>query len=308
MNPFEENTEQTQGSPAWKAARKGRVGGSSIPVILGISPYKTRYQLWLAHVTPEGEEDNLEGLPHIMRGRIAEPIARKKFEDISERKYTPTFWVKNDMAVCSDDGANLEHGSLLEIKAMGLEAHEAAKVGVIPAHYRAQIIWNMGISGMKTCFFISVRPEEDNEIVTVTVDWSEKTEATYLHYLNEAKAFIELVKTKVPPELCDKDAIHMDSEVFIADENAYVEAKSRLAEAQEAVDLAEGALLSYLGKHGSIEGSQVKVTRYSRKGSVSWAKIPEVKALPVDLIEKYRGAASVSTRITVKKEKANEEV
>ena len=38
--------ELEQQSEKWLEERKSRIGSSDIPIILGISPYKTPYQLW----------------------------------------------------------------------------------------------------------------------------------------------------------------------------------------------------------------------------------------------------------------------
>ncbi len=36
-----------QNTPEWHAFRRKRIGASDAPVIMGISPWKTPYQLWI---------------------------------------------------------------------------------------------------------------------------------------------------------------------------------------------------------------------------------------------------------------------
>lgn len=297
MNPFANNEEQQQGSEAWHAERAKGIGGSEIAVVLGISPYKTRYQLWLEK-TGLVQPADISGLPHVQRGVLAEPVARKKMEDLLGRKYTPKTWPQKGVARCSDDGYNEDINDILEIKAMGIENHQKAHLGEVPEHYRVQCIWNMGVSGANKCYFVSVRPEDDYDIAVVDIL---PDTAEFHEMVAEAEKFWELVKTKTPPELSDKDCILIEDAIFEADEQEYVELEKKKKDIEARLNELKSVFEERLGQYGSVEGKFLKMTRVNRKGNVNYKNIPELQG--VDL-EPYRGDNSVYMKVTVKKEKA----
>ena len=297
MNPFNEidqNDPNAQGSEAWKKIRMSGVGGSEIAVVLGISPHKTRYQLWLEKTNLQAPVD-ISNLPHVQRGVLAEPIARKLMEEREGMTFKPTVWPQKGVARCSDDGSNIEHGVLLEIKCMGIANHQKAHMGEIPDYYLVQCIWNLGVSEMNECLFVSIRPEEDNDLAVVKVHPNNER---YSEMLFEAKKFMELVRTKTPPELVDKDYVHIESELLIASLEAYKKAKAAAKLAELECDRLKDEILAQV-PNGSVVVGGNRITRFFKKGNVDFAKIPQLKDVN---LEPYRKAGSIQTLITLSKE------
>lgn len=150
--------DKVQGSEAWKQARQRRIGGSDIPVILGLSPYKTYDQL-LDEYVGRREKEDISKKPHVLRGINAEPVARALLEEKYNVKYTTPVieHPKHKHLVVSLDGYCESH--IIEIKTMGVVNHEYASYGVIPDYYRAQCEWAMTLTG-KPLLFASYRPED----------------------------------------------------------------------------------------------------------------------------------------------------
>lgn len=157
-----------QGTDAWKSARRLRVGGSDIAVILRISPYKTRRRLWEER-TGRVESPDISKMPHVKRGIDAEPIARSLLERRRGVKYAAPVLVhpKHEWAVASLDGICADH--TLEIKTMGLEKHLDVRDGIVPDYYRVQVLWGLMISGKQHGLFASYRPE-DGSLYEVWID------------------------------------------------------------------------------------------------------------------------------------------
>lgn len=291
-NPFlPENTAQ-QGSKEWHEERAKGIGGSEIAIVLGISPYRTRYSLWLEKCGLK-QPDDISHLPHVQRGVMAEPVARKLMEDRLQCKLTPKTWPQNGIVRLSDDGGNEETKQLIEVKAMGLVDHQAAHCGKIPDYYKVQCVWALGVTGYERCWFTSIRPEDNNDLAIIEVLPDNEL---FLSMKQEAEKFWKLVETRTPPEMTNKDYLVVESGIILDDLEIYKKAKTDYERAKAEYESAQEKLVGHAGEN-SIMGAWGKITRFTKKGSVNYKAIPELKG--VDL-EKYRSEPSFQTRITIK--------
>ena len=64
-----------------KMNRKGFIGGSDIAAILGISPWKTAYELWEEKTTDWQEASSEQREKVLLRGKKLEPIEKWAFYD-----------------------------------------------------------------------------------------------------------------------------------------------------------------------------------------------------------------------------------
>lgn len=128
--------------------RKNYIGGSDVPIILGISSYKTPYQLYLEKLGII--ESKREMTEQQYWGTILEPIIISEFEKRNNKKVLtefPTFTHKTESYLCANvDGLvmndNSEAETILEVKC----SHQfmASEWGtnesdVIPMQYLAQV-------------------------------------------------------------------------------------------------------------------------------------------------------------------------
>lgn len=283
-----------------KVDRTKFIGGSDLPIIMGESPYKSPYQLWLEK-TGQVEPEDISKLFHVQRGKLNEPIALEKFLKQTKLDEHVT-WESNKRFnlspeyphyACEVDGIS-EGGALIcEIKCMGMEDHLRAKEGVVPDQYIPQIQWNLMITGAERCYFISYRPEDDT-LYSVECLRDDK----YMNaLLKQADAFWEMVQTKTPPELTDMDFEDMSrNEEFRILCNEYISAKASLDVYEAEVKKIKDQLKSLMGDRKRAKASGVKLSFYERKGNVNYKKIPELKGLD---LEPYRGKPSKVFRITM---------
>lgn len=278
-------TDESQDSlkAKWLEARGRGIGGSDVGVVLGQSPYKTRYQLWLEK-TKRVQAEDISGKFHVQRGVMNEPVARAKYEEMSGLKFEPKSWTMpgKDYLRCNDDGWNEEYKAMMEIKCMGKRFHEEAAIGLIPPHYLQQLQYNMAIAGANIGYFISYRPEDGSmHVVTVHPDLEMQTEL-----LEAAEYFwINHVLADVPPDTTDEDFQPcLDPDFEIASER-YKKIKAEIKMLEEDLDMVETVLHSFLGQSSGIKQNGLTISRVVRKGSVQYDKIPELKDVN---LEPYR--------------------
>lgn len=99
------------------------VGGSDVPAILGLSKYKTQYELArekVGIVQPEFISN-----PYIQFGNKMEPFIREYINTVNSLNFiTETFVDKQNMIRSNVDGIDLENKILLEIKTHGANPTE----------------------------------------------------------------------------------------------------------------------------------------------------------------------------------------
>lgn len=143
----------------WRKNRLGRIGGSEIAVVMGLSPYKKRVELW-QEKTGLIKQKEISHLPHVKRGIDAEPIARELIEKKFRVKYT-TPQIQHPLFPFGVSLDGLCNHHILEIKTMGLAKHEDVKRGIIPDYYVVQVQWGMMLAGKRLGLFASYRPEDE---------------------------------------------------------------------------------------------------------------------------------------------------
>lgn len=103
--------------------RSEYVGGSDIPVILGLSKYKAQYEL--AREKAGIVEPEKISNPYIQFGNRMEPQIRDYINTVNSLNFKPdTFIDKDDMIRSNVDGIDLENQILLEIKTHGANPTE----------------------------------------------------------------------------------------------------------------------------------------------------------------------------------------
>lgn len=290
-----------QGSEMWLRARSKGIGGSEIAPILGISPYQTAYQLW-QYKTGLKQQPDISNLPHVKRGVNGEIVARIMIEREHLVSFKPKSWsIPNTHYRASDDGYSMELGVILEIKCMGKEPHEkmaeASKTNDqngVPDIYMCQCQYNLWVSGAKECWFYSFRPEDETLYrVVVTPD------PKYQEEIKQAvdNFWFNHVQTKEPPEMTNKDFEPLDTPEYAEAAKRFVEIKQQIAELEKELEAAKDEVVKAVGDRPAVRGYGLKISSATRKGSVDYNKIPELKGV---VLEKYRKEPStvVSIRLS----------
>lgn len=94
------------------------VGGSDVPVILGLSKYKTQYEL--AKEKAEIVKSDFQSNPYINYGNKMEPMIREYINTVNSLHFRPETFVDEENWIRSNvDGYDEDTGLLLEIKTHG---------------------------------------------------------------------------------------------------------------------------------------------------------------------------------------------
>lgn len=277
-----------QGTPEWYAWRDTGLGASYAPIIMGVSPHRTPYQLW-AELTGNGpaQEEN-----HAMRrGTELEPEARRLYEAQTGNIAEPVCCEHPELPwmLASLDGADMDGLYVVEIKTHGKDDHALVMDRIIPDKDFPQVQHQLAVSGARRADYVNYH---NGEIAIASVTPSED----YIAKLIEAEAaFWHLVQTNTPPELTDRDIVERADEAWREATNVYLKIRA----ARDDIDAAfEESInrLKDLAKHAKERGNGVTVTRYYKKGNIGYKNVPELKG--VDL-ERYRAKGRTETRITV---------
>lgn len=146
----------------WLQERRTGIGGSDAAVVLGLSPWKSRYELWTEKSGSLPDEDRGETTPHLdlgnnleavvlrllalRTGRLVEPAERFKLVRHSEHEWlfcTPDGW-EWECGGPNDDGT-LPRGIVQAKTAFSLNKHDWDEEP--PDYYRVQLQHEMLASG-----------------------------------------------------------------------------------------------------------------------------------------------------------------
>ena len=191
MRPFT-IIDAEQRSPAWFAARAGRLTGSvagDIAATLksGGEPAARRdlrTRLALERLTGRPLEDTYENAD-MRRGIELEPEAIGAYEVATGNLVQPTgFLAYTDLLMgCSLDGHIGDFDGILELKAPRPANHlKYVRAGVLPAEHRYQIVHNLLITGAQWADFCSYAPDfpEPLRLFRVRVERNDAEIAAYL--------------------------------------------------------------------------------------------------------------------------------
>ena len=219
------------------------------------------------------------------RGTQLEPKARAAYEIIYDADMPAVVMIhdKHECIRASFDGHNREISRDLEIKCPGEKDHETALAGSVPEKYIPQIQHLLMVSGSSELHYYSYHPDfpqgKRGKVVVVKPDPMYQKEL-----LERELAFWECVQTDSPPELTEKDFKELKDEESVA---LFAELKKAKAMQDQAVSLYDSIKKKIIEKVqlARVRCSGVQMIRTTRKGSVDYSKVPELKG--VDL-ERYR--------------------
>jgi len=204
MKPFMICTAE-QRSPAWFAARLGRLTGSRASDVLATiksgeaaarRDYRT--QLVCERLTGQLQEDGFVNAA-MQRGVDCEPLAFAAYESLTgEMAQRTGFLAHTDlMAGCSLDGHIGDFEGILEVKCPKSATHlRYLRGGVVPADYMPQILHNLWITGAQWCDFLSFDDRFPPALQTFLVRVPREPIAL-LAYEKQALRFLAEVNTEI---------------------------------------------------------------------------------------------------------------
>lgn len=272
----------TQQSPEWHELRKTKIGASDAAVILGISPWKTPYELWLEK---KGKWE-ISINPHMQRGMDMEEEARKAFEEFKGVFVSPRVIIheEHEFMMASLDGIDMLEQIAVEIKCPNETVHEMAKNTEIPPYYYAQIQHQLAVSGLDYMYYYTYRNPEGftvGEGVPVLVNRNED----YIENLIALeKEFYEMMINDTPPELTNKDTVERDDDEWKQKSLEFLSIREKIEELKKQEEALKEELIK-LSDGQSCKGYGVQLTRSIRKGSIPYSSLKEIQEMD---LEKYR--------------------
>jgi putative phage-type endonuclease len=196
-----------QGSKAWLEFRGTGLGASDASIVMGQSPWKTRFELWA-----EKTKMLQPAEPHVMaavamkRGTDLEPEARRLYNAANPGYLSKPINVEHPIHSflrASLDGLSSGGKVVLEIKTPGKKDLEEAAKGKIPNKYFWQLVQQMMLVPDAT-HLDYVTFDGKKQIWITRFDRDEKAEKVLL---KDMLMFWGLVQTKTPP-LISHDDLH----------------------------------------------------------------------------------------------------
>ncbi|AGH16091.1 exonuclease [Vibrio phage pYD21-A] len=278
-----------QRSKAWFEQRKGKITGSAVGAILGLSPFSKPSDVMRRMVREyHGAESEFEGNIATQYGQQNEPMAMIDFRMENGVEIEETgFHVHSEIEWlgASPDGF-VNDDAVAEIKCpfSKRDSDEFKPLSDQP-HYYAQTQIEMYCTGRSKCYFYQWSPVGTMlEVVEFDQSYIDeilpKLAKFYEQYLEEIKSpdkhLIPLTKTREAQALADE----------------YHAAKEEADAANERLKAAKAALIKCADGHKSnISG--VLVYPINKQGSISYAKVVKEHLPDLDL-EQYRGKSSTS--------------
>ena len=197
-----------QGTNAWLEWRKGGIGSSDAPVVMGVSPYKTPYQLYLER---RGESIYQKSDPYILeKGHRIERQARALCEIQNEGIAFPPMlcqMIDYPQFKASMDGINFEANEAREFKFVGKKEFDE---GICPARYWPQIQHQYMVTGIgmiKIVLCAEIGKHKNLRIKEIYVPMD-------LAYIQNKLVpgileFLWKVEHGIPPELQKGDAVRV---------------------------------------------------------------------------------------------------
>ncbi len=211
------------------------IGGSDIPIIMGISPFKTRFDLLLEKAGLK--ENDFTGNEYTEYGNVLEPKIREYVNKAFDKEFIEGKHINGDIRVHTDGE---DKDSILEIKTTS-QVHEKLDDYKV---YLVQLLFYM--QETKSCFgYLAVyeRPEDFNE------EFDSNRLSTYRLEIKDYKGLLEqinkavdqfridLAKVKENPFITEEELIPVDltelSNKVVALENQLAEMKKIEVQAKE---------------------------------------------------------------------------
>ncbi len=205
MKKLFDKTGQTE--EQWQEFRRSMkgIGGSDVAVILGLSPFKTAFSLWLEK-TGQVKKPNLDN-EYIEWGNLLEPVIRDKFRRETGFEVMECPFVlghdQHDFMVANVDGFVRDDSQdglgVLEIKTTS-ERHKKDWEDGIPEYYMCQVQHYLGVTEYNYAYvavliggnhFKYFRVERDDFIIDRIIAAEMK--------------FMEMVEKMIPPEIVPQD-------------------------------------------------------------------------------------------------------
>ena len=276
-----------QGTSEWHALRQKSIGASDAAVILGISPWKTRLELWEEKMGFSTPNQTFK----MLRGIEMEDEARLYYERITGEIVFPKVMIHPEYPWCiaSLDGITLNEKRLVEIKCPGRDTIEMAKNGKIPEFYVAQLQHQMMVTNLDNADYFCYDGEKG---FLITID---RDQSFIDQLLKKELEFYEMMINFIHPIVEDNDRMDLSSdEEFLSLEEEFISVSETLKKLEQEKDAIRKQIL-VRAFHSNAKGKSIRVTKKVAKGRIEYDKIECLKDVDLEI---YRKPSATSFMIT----------
>ena len=159
------------GSEEWHELRSQGVGGSQVGTVLGLNPWESAYALWARQVgLIEAKESSLA----MRLGNLFEPVIKEAWlsENPGYQIFETGTWQSTvpglEWCHANPDGIIVDENGELQILEVKMSRYPW---DVVPAHYRAQVLWYMHILGIHKAKLVALFG--GNDIQTFDIEYGQ---------------------------------------------------------------------------------------------------------------------------------------
>lgn len=264
----------------WKALRRKGIGGSDVSAVLGVSDYRSRFDLWLEKT---GRAPEVEPTAAMRWGHLLEPVVRQAFTEdtgidvdlVGTMVDDDRPWMRVNVDGLTDDGG------VFEAKTLSGWVSRDWGDGQVADHAEAQVQWGMEVLDLPHAWVACLidgrdfrirRVERDREFGAFIVDEAEKFWHDHVEgdvepalVASDLESVRRLFPSSIPDRLVDTDDPSTVRQLLDALAGAKAEMKS--AEAER--DRLEAELTYRIGDaEGLVAAGYLVATRktYERTG------------------------------------------
>jgi putative phage-type endonuclease len=276
-----------QGSPEWKSFRINKIGASEASIILGLSPYMTRNELYREKM---GLSPSKFETGSMRFGKDKEEWIRDQMSLRLNCNFQPKCFVseENEWAMCSVDGIDTNEQVVIEIKCTNKKDHELAKEsGIVPEKYFPQLQHILYVTDYRSIWYCSYHQGD-------LIQFEVQRDGVFIEEMIEIeRRFWESLQNFESPEINEKHKEFTKEEIFyVAKEDEewkglastwkwIQDSKKEIEKHEKEV---KDALISLSGGENA-QGYGLKLTKRTRIGAVDYSSIIILK--DIDL-EEYR--------------------
>lgn len=283
--------ESIQGSSEWHEFRKGKIGASMAPAIMGVSPFQTKKQLWEELVF----ETKRPPTRAMQRGIELEEKARKWFNQKLGTNYAPAVVqsIAHPDLIASLDGYYEDQGGkphICEIKCPGEATHREALAGKIPECYHPQLQMQMDLVGTDQMVYVSF---DGIDGVMLTC----KRDKDYcVDLLASVLSFYSSTISMKPPIDSNSEWVQCCDEECQIKAERYQELLGLIEQLKTECDEIKGSLI-LKAVHPKTQIGNIRLQKVTSKGQIDYAAL--LRDHKITNAEEYRKKAIESWRITV---------
>lgn len=287
-----------QGTPEWIAFRLNGVGGSEAAAIAEIpGAFQKRTELLQEKAT--GAKRELSNFEKSMfeAGHQWEALTREAMNAGGVYNFVPAVAVRdeNERLFASLDGIDTDKEVILEIKSVMNRPKFDRYIAETPAHYEAQVQWQLFVTGYARAIIAFVHEGEViSKEIAPNIDLQHRLHAKALEFLQELDAI--KAGTKLAP-VQTLTTHEMGRLAYL--KRVQAEMKIQLDMIDEEI---KGISEKIIGEMSAnrVESDEVVIQVVERRGSIDYTRIPEVKNLGESYLNSFRGKGSKSIQVKLK--------